>query len=166
MYAQNAIFKNFCWYRRGLLFLRGNQKPNSCQSRIGKLITCPTIIYHSDLHIHFTHNIKKDQPKALILWPKIRTATGQRSVKMKKWIIAVIVNVFLICAGAEDGMCCNKMKYLIQKKKRAFAIVCAPGNTALRRCCNNIKKGVMSLENAYCELCKKKSGKNNMVVWL
>ncbi|XP_046860933.1 pancreatic secretory granule membrane major glycoprotein GP2-like [Xenia sp. Carnegie-2017] len=76
---------------------------------------------------------------------------------MKKWIIAVIVNVFLICVGAEDGMCCNKMKYLIQKKKRAFAIVCAPGNTALRRCCNNIKKGVMSLENAYRELCKKKS---------
>lgn len=70
-----------------------------------------------------------------------------------KWIFVVIFCVLTISTNIAGSICCNRIKELVQKKKKAFATICASGNNLPQGCCDDIKKEVMSFEDAYQSLC-------------
>ncbi|XP_046854477.1 uncharacterized protein LOC124447551 [Xenia sp. Carnegie-2017] len=77
---------------------------------------------------------------------------------MIKKILVLIAFTLTICTHVTHGICCSKIEELLKKKKNAFEVLCATGHNLPRGCCDDIKKGVTSYENAYKSLCVNVTG--------
>ena len=63
-----------------------------------------------------------------------------------------------------NGICCEEIKALVEKKEEGFKTLCVQRNTLARDCCDDIKKEVASFEDAYRSLCGNISGTRSLII--
>ncbi|XP_046862480.1 glycine-rich cell wall structural protein 1.8-like [Xenia sp. Carnegie-2017] len=64
---------------------------------------------------------------------------------------------FYAAIQGSQGLCCNKIKTLVESKMDAYKVLCTNNTSLSLECCDDIKKEVKSYERAYESLCTNKT---------
>ena len=83
---------------------------------------------------------------------------------MRKLTFVLLVCILKTCASGVNGICCEEIKALVEKKEEGFKTLWVQRNTLPRDCCDDIKKEVASFEDAYTSLCGNISGTRSLII--